>query len=158
MIQKGGANYEYLVSYDSSLMEYNQVISTFMQLYSKLQIMEKFDPVGYNFVMKSLRHFDGWRELDLHNWHFLDTYWWRDPNTGKLMDYGTDVKSLLRLIRNTFQHIMLKTLDSNGNIVLHEEEYEYILNDQFPGLLSDFMEAMYIPGYLADLNLEYVMV
>jgi len=158
LIQSAGTDYEYLVSYDSALMECNQVLSTFMQLYSKLIIMETSDYAGYKFVLKQLQPFAGWDILDLHNEHFIGTYWRRDPITGNRTRYGNDVRSLLRLIRNTFQHIMMKTVDINGRITFKEEEYEYILNDQFPRLLRDFMKAMYTAAYLAELNLEHVMV
>lgn len=156
-IETAGTDYEYLISYDSPLMEHNQTISTFMQLYAKLQRMEKTDRVGYRFVLKHLSHFVGWSSVDLHNRHFLKTYFRTDPITGKPAKYDSGVKSLLRLIRNTFQHIILDTIDENGNATFGEEDYEHMLHDQFPRLLSEFMEAMYIAGYLADLNLEYVM-
>ncbi|TVU15893.1 hypothetical protein EJB05_39436, partial [Eragrostis curvula] len=159
-IERAGMDYEYLLSYDCSLMEHNQVMSTFMQLYAKLLRMERSDYLGYQFVLDHLQHFSGWSFEDLQNEFFTGTFWRRDPvtrNRGPAA-YGSDVMSLLRLIRNTFQHIMLKTIESNGEIMFDEDQYEDILNDGFPGLLGDFMEAMYIVGYLADLNLEYVMI
>ncbi|CAD6259774.1 unnamed protein product [Miscanthus lutarioriparius] len=165
LIQKGGTDYEYLISYDCALMEHNQILSTFMQLYSKLQTMKKSDYIGYKFVLDELKHFNGWSGRDLHNQYFTETYLGRDKKKRKWRDrgrwkrsYGTDVMSLLRLIRNTFQHITLKRFDKSGNIIFDEENYEYILDDQFPRILPEFMEAMYIAAYLADLNLEHVMV
>jgi hypothetical protein len=138
-------------------MEHHQTLNTFFSLYHTLQLMQQRDRAGYLFVLDQLERFDGWTVFDLHNKYFFDTYLGRDLSKTHQVQYGTDVMSLLRLIRNTFQHITLKTMDDSGNITFGPEEFEYILHDQFPDLIAELMEAMFVAGYLSDLNLEHQM-
>lgn len=157
LIERQARGYEYLICYHSSLMEHHQTLNTFFSLYHTLQLMQQRDRAGYLFVLDQLERFDGWTVFDLHNKYFFDTYLGRDLSKTHQVQYGTDVMSLLRLIRNTFQHITLKTMDDSGNITFGPEEFEYILHDQFPDLIAELMEAMFVAGYLSDLNLEHQM-
>uniref|UniRef100_A0A0E0NFF6 Uncharacterized protein n=1 Tax=Oryza rufipogon TaxID=4529 RepID=A0A0E0NFF6_ORYRU len=157
MIMRDPTAYQYLICYHYCLMEEHQMMHVFTSLYNKLLVLPTTDPAGYNFVLERLKIFSGWSPMDLHNVYFIETFYWKDPITGVPIIYGDDVLSLLRLVRNTYQHFMSKVVEGR-KLLFSEKDFGNMVNEQFSGLLDEFFEAMFIATYYADLQLEHTMV
>lgn len=149
LINQGRRGYEYVICYHTSLMEHRQAITNHMSLYMIFLELEHQNPSLHELIISWLPQYDGWRKRQTHFINALvekaRTY--RDPHSGKEATYDDDIKGVLKLIRNCWQHPCR----------FHEAVLTLIIEVDFPDLLADFQEAMFDAAQLGKLNLESTM-
>lgn len=149
LMNKGKRGYEYVLCYHTSMMEHHQAITSHMSLYMIFLELKHVNPGLYYLVISWLPQYDFWMKKEKHCTNALveraRTY--KDPFTGKEATYHDDVRGVLQLIRNCWQHPCR----------FLEEVLTLIIEVDFPNLLADFQEAMFDAAQLGKLDLESTM-
>ncbi|CAN6226371.1 unnamed protein product [Urochloa humidicola] len=148
LISKGIQGYEYLISYHNSMMEYHQAITSHMSLYMIFLELKRTNRRLYKLIISWLPQYDGWKNGGQYCINALMNRTRRYVNPGGSMTrYQDDIRGVLKLVRNCWQH-PCRFLEAVLTLIVAVD---------FPHLLSDFQEAMFDAAQLGKLNLEVTM-
>lgn len=152
LISKGIQRYEYVISYHNSMMEHRQAISTHMSLYVIFVELKHTNPSLYKLIISWLPQYDNWQKGHHHKYCINELMnrarRYVNPKTKMMTMYHDDIRGILKLVRNCWQH--------PGRFF--EAVLTLIISVDFPSLLSDFQEVMFDAAQLGKLNLESTMV